>query len=125
MNIITITHTNGNTYNLPAPDVFKPQFVDFDSDDTKRAKNVVLHRKRIKQDVWTIPCKWTLLTPSELHLIRTAIAPEKFTVTFFFDGSYITKNMYAGNKTGGITYIKDSNTFVGEISFNLIDFADI
>ena len=123
MDIIKITHLDGTEYILPTPDEFKPQFVDFDSDDTKRSKTVALHRKRIKSDVWTIPCKWTLLTPTELNNIRAAIAPEKFTVTFFF-GTYITKNMYAGNKTGGLTFVKNENKFVGEISFNLIDFAD-
>lgn len=114
-----------NGVDLPAPDEYNPQFVDFDSDDTKRAKNVVLHRKRIKQDVWTIPCKWTNLSPEELTLIMNAVSPAKFQVTFFFAGKYITKNMYAGNKTGGIKFVKSENKFIGEISFNLIDFADI
>lgn len=114
---------------LPAPDEYKPQSMDFDSDDTNRSKAVKLHRKRIMPNVWTIPCKWTNLNATDFNKILSSVQKEKFQVKFFFpcllatDG-YITKNMYAGNKTYGMSFVKSANKFLGEISFNLIDFAD-
>lgn len=107
---------------LPAPIKFKPPNSDIDSSDTGRNEIGVTQRDRIRQAVYKLELAWKNLSSSDLHLIKTAIKPSKFKVTFPSEVGFISKTMYSGDRDiDMVAYNSDFNKILWDISFNLIE----
>ena len=105
---------------LPPPMKYTVEYNDLDSSDTGRTEDGLLHRTRIRHDVAKIKVSWEQLTTDKADLILTAIAPDSFTVVYYF-GTQKTATMYAGNRSCELRRI-NCNQAKWNISFDLIEF---
>ena len=109
---------------LPTPTVYDFSFSDMDSEKTARNLNMRLLRDRKRARVYGIPLAWDNIRAEEIKRIVLATDPEFFVIAFYdivFD-TYITKEMYAGDRKVNVKIIKaDLSDARGSISFNLIE----
>lgn len=108
---------------LPAPSSYKiPQF-DLDSSDTNRNELGLMQRDRVRQGIYKIELEFKAITSSDLHKINSAIEPSKFKTTFLSPKGFITKDMYAGDRSiEMVKYDEDYNKIRWDISFNLTEY---
>lgn len=94
---------------LPAPSTYKVSLSDLDSENSSRNEKGKLKRQRIRSQVYKIESTWKIPV-SQAKVIVDAFSPKEFSVTFFdvTSGNYITKSMYAGDKTADVLQIKDN-----------------
>lgn len=92
---------------LPAPSTYKVSLSDLDKDSSRNEKGK-LKRQRIRSQVYKIESTWKIPV-SQAKVIVDAFSPKEFSVTFFdvTSGNYITKSMYAGDKTAEVLQPKD------------------
>jgi len=105
---------------LPPPMTYSVEYNDLDSPDTGRTEDGMLHRVRVRHDVAKIKVGWEQLTTEKADLILNAIAPDSFTVVYYF-GTAKTATMYAGNRSCELRRI-NYNKASWNISFDLIEF---
>lgn len=86
---------------LPSPTEYNVSLQDIDSENTKRTETGVLQRDRVRAGVYKIEVAWKI-TKAQLKIITDALAPAKFSVTFFdpTTSSTSTKDMYCGDRAG-------------------------
>lgn len=109
---------------LPEPTSLKLPEFDLDSESTGRNELGVLQRDRIRQGVLKCELEWKKVTTAQLTLIKNAIIPDKFTVSFPAGLEIGEKEMYAGDRTIELVTYKDSdaNKLLWNISFNLTEY---
>lgn len=100
---------------LPDPTEYKVTLQDLDSDNTTRSETGKLHRDRIRAGIYKIEVSW-VVTKAELKIITDAVAPARFSVSFFdpTKANYTTAQMYAGDRSGGLKV--NANANVGNAS---------
>lgn len=107
---------------LPSPTKYRIPKFDIDSSDTNRNELGILQRDRIRQGVFKIELEWKMLTSSELHLIETAVKPDKINVTFDTPTGKQTKQMYVGDRNiEGIAF-EGTDKMRWHLSFNLTEY---
>lgn len=105
---------------LPAPMTYSVEYSDFDSPDSGRSEDGLLHRVRIRSNVAKIQVSWRQLTTEKADLILNAITPDSFSVTYYF-GIQKTATMYVGNRKCELIRINCGQA-KWNISFDLIEF---
>lgn len=105
---------------LPPPMTYSVEYNDLDSDDTGRSEDGLLHRKRVRHGVAKIKIGWEQLSTDNLNTILNAIAPDSFSVVYYF-GTQKTATMYAGNQSCELRRV-NNNQAKWNLSFNLIEF---
>lgn len=109
------------SYTAPKPTKYGLEVQDIDSADTGRGETGHMHRERVREGVYKLSLSFTNLTSDEVLAIKNAITPDSISVTLF-DGSYVTKNMYAGARTLDLKSIDDNSNCFWDMSFNLTEF---
>ena len=121
MALITIGSTP-----LPDPVEYTVSLQDIDSENTRRTETGLLTRDRVRGGVYKIQATWKV-TKTQLKTITDAIAPAKFSVSFFdpTTSSNPTKDMYSGDRIGNLILLKDtgsSSESLWELSASLIEY---
>lgn len=111
---------------LPDPVEYSVSLQDIDSENTRRTETGLLTRDRVRAGLYKIQATWKV-TKTQLKTITDAIAPAKFSVTFFdpTTGTNPTKDMYSGDRTGNLILLKDPNSpgdSLWELSVALIEY---
>lgn len=109
---------------LPAPVEYSVTLQDIDSDNTKRTETGLLQRDRVRAGVYKIQAKW-IVTKTQLKTITDAIAPAKFSITFFdpTTSTNPTKNMYCGDRSANLILNKSNpNESMWELSTSFIEY---
>ena len=114
------------TTDLPDPVEYSVALQDIDSENTRRTEAGVLTRDRVRAGVYKIQAKWKV-NKTQLKTITDAIAPARFSVTFFdpTTSTNPTKYMYSGDKDGQLVLLKDQNNLgdsLWELSTSLIEY---
>lgn len=121
MAMITISSTE-----LPAPSEYTVSLQDIDSENTRRTEAGVLTRDRVRGGIYKIQVIWKV-TKTQLKTITDAIAPAKFSVTFFdpTTSTSPTRDMYCGDRVGKLMLLKDPENpgeSLWELSTSLIEY---
>lgn len=111
---------NGQVMPNPQAGGYSVTTSDLDSESTTRSETGMLNRDRVRENIYKIMYK-CLVTTDELEKVANATSPVKFDVTFFFCGDFITKEMYAGDKTVNFIIRKDDTEY-WEFSCNFIEY---
>ena len=105
---------------LPAPNSYKVQLSDLDSEGTGRTEDGVLVRERGRGGVAKISAGWAALSTADCAKILQATAPDRMQVQYFF-GEMRTAQMYAGDRTADLIAARDTQA-VWNVELNLIEF---
>ena len=105
---------------LPAPMTYSVDYNDLDSDESGRSEDGKLHRVRVRSGVAKIKASWKQLSQEKADLILTAIAPDSFTVNYYF-GTQKTATMYAGAQSCELIRVNNGDAR-WNIGFDLIEF---
>ena len=109
------------TYTPPAPTKYSLDIQDIDSEDTGRGETGYMTRERVRAGIYKLALAFTNLTSDEVLAIKTALSPESVTVELF-DGSTVTAQMYAGNRTLDLKSIDNDSNCFWDMSFSLTEF---
>ena len=105
---------------LPAPMTYSVEYNDLDSDDTGRSEDGMLHRVRVRGRVAKIKASWKQMSQENADLLLGAIAPDSFSVTYYF-GTQKTATMYAGAQSCELIRVNNGEA-KWNIGFDLIEF---
>lgn len=105
---------------LPAPMTYSVDYNDLDSDDSGRSEDGTLHRVRVRAGVAKIKASWKQISQEKADLILGAIAPDSFSVTYYF-GAQKTATMYAGAQSCDLVRVNNGEA-KWNVSFDLIEF---
>jgi len=106
----------------PDPSVYSLPEHDLDSENSGRNELGVLIRDRLRQGVYKIELEWWAISNAELKVILGAIYKPEFPVTFLTEDGYVTKTMYAGDRSKSLVrYMGDTNKMAWNLKFNLIE----
>ena len=107
---------------LPDPAEYSVTLQDIDSENTRRTEAGVLTRDRVRGGVYKIQARWKV-SKTDLKTITDAIAPAKFSVTFFdpTTSSNPTKDMYVGDRTANLIHL-ESGQSLWELTLSLIEY---
>lgn len=111
---------NGVTTQAPLKDSYQVIVSDLDSSNSTRSETGVMNRDRIRAGVYKIAIKWQL-RETELKTLLSLIEGDSFSVMFLFCGDYLTKTMYASDKTA-LLKATNHSTSIWELSVNFIEF---
>lgn len=110
---------------MPSPAAYSVTLQDIDSENTQRTETGLLIRDRVRAGVYRIQVTWQVEHP-KIKTITDAVAPAKFTVTFFdpTTNTYPTKEMYSGDRSGELKVYKASNPSdsLWELSVSLVEY---
>ena len=117
MALITIGSTP-----LPDPVEYSVTLQDIDSENTRRTESGILTRDRVRAGVYKIQVAWKV-NKADLKKITDAVAPAKFSVTFFdpTTSSNPTKDMYVGDRTANLIHL-ESGQSLWELTLSLIEY---
>lgn len=105
---------------LPEPTEYKVDREDIDSDKAGRSETGVMIRDRVRQGVYKISCAWKSLNDQELESIINACEPATFSMRFF-DGSYRTKQFYAGARQTDLVKREGEAEAYWNLSVNFVE----
>ena len=105
---------------LPAPNSYRVQLSDLDSEDTGRTEDGHLVRQRVRAGVAKLSVSWAALSTEQCALILNATAADRFEVSYFF-GTIRTAFMYAGDRTADLKAAHNGQG-VWEVTMNLIEY---
>ena len=108
-------------YTPPTPTEYSLDVQDIDSSDTGRGETGYMMRERVREGIYKLSLAFTNITSDDVLAIKEAISPEQLEVTLF-DGSSVTVNMYAGNRTLKLKSIDDQSTCFWDMSFSLTEY---
>lgn len=108
------------SYTPPTPTKYSLEVSDIDSEDTGRGETGYMSRERVRAGIYKVSLEFTNITSDEVLAIKQAISPEEFTVQLF-DGSIVSAEMYAGNRTLNLKSIDDESNCFWDMSFNLTE----
>ena len=122
---MTIIKVNGEALPTPTSDGYSISRSDLDGSSTGRGEDGVMFRDRVREGIYKIELKWQL-TMAQLADVVKAITPSSFKVEFFdiTTCSYVTRTMYAGDRSGSIVNFIDPdnpNQAVCELSCSFIE----
>lgn len=106
---------------LPDPYRYSLPEMDLHSPDTGRLETGYLQIDRVRQGIYKIELSFRVKSP-DLALIKSAIEPPEFNVTFLTEVGYKTKKMYVGDrKTEILRFRTTVDEIWWQIDFNLIE----
>jgi hypothetical protein len=118
----------GNTQ-LQVPSTYEGTYEDLDSESNRNVNTGVLSRNRVRKGVTTLKIGYNILTKEQAHTIINLIDPASFNVYFYsvYVGKFVTKKMYASNKTFTWAMVIPKNKTKYELvcqnlSFELIEY---
>ena len=108
---------------LPAPSKYSVKIQDFDGESTRRTEAGTLIRERVRAGIYEIQATWKV-KDSDLKIITDAIAPAKFSVTFYDPTtiSYPTKYMKCGDRGGELKLHKPDGGSLWELTVTLTEY---
>lgn len=106
---------------MPTPDSCPITEYDLDSGDTGRPESGVLHRERVRSNVGNYDMAFTKLSVEEAETIREAIAPASIEVQVWFLGRYVTRTMYAGDRSFELVITSDGKQYYN-LTFTLSEY---
>lgn len=109
------------TYTPPTPTEYSLDIQDIDSEDTGRGETGYMTRERVREGIYKLSLAFTNITSDDVLHIKEAISPEKISVTLF-DGSEVTVQMYAGNRSLKLKSVDDESNCFWDMSFNLTEY---
>lgn len=108
---------------MPCPSTMQWDISTYDLDsargvDGTMQRQVICHKEKLN-----LTWRAGALTMDEVSLILNSVMPTFFNVTYFspIANSYVTKQMYVGDRSTNFYSIIDGKPVIDEISFNLIE----
>lgn len=110
-----------NGVEIPTPKSFKVAFSDIDGESNRNAKGELI-RDRIATKR-KLECEWGPLDPAEISQVLQAVQPIFFECEYPdpLTGTFITKTMYAGDKSAPMYSIINGEAKWQGLSFNIIE----
>lgn len=104
-----VTYLRINGVVMPAPQTFKIQKADLDSEKTTRSETGFLKRDRIRANVYKIECSW-LIQEADLQKLNMYLSLKEFQAEFYdgTTGNYTICLMYAGDRTSELLLPKNN-----------------
>src|SRR5690554_1217739 len=110
------------TKDLPAPSKYSVTLQDIDGESTRRTEAGTLIRDRVRAGVYKIQATWKV-KDSDLKTITDAIAPAKFSVTFYDPTTDTTpqKEMQCGDRSAELKLHRDGES-LWELTVTLTEY---
>ncbi|HZJ98856.1 MAG TPA: DUF6711 family protein [Tissierellaceae bacterium] len=111
-----------NGVKMPDPSVYKISRQDLDSENSGRNERGVIIRDRLRQGILKAEYEYWAIDNEKVNKLLNAIKPEKVSVTLLVEGSYVTKEMYVGDRSSEmVRFMNRLDKMAWNVSFNLVE----